>query len=307
MQPQACHHLRLVSMASADVVARRAGEEGGEHGSDGAFVFCLRKGLRDTKLVASVREALAPLCAEAGIDIEMVDFVIATRVPTLQATLNREQIAEGYWLDYAVAIYLYTIDNPKIYQVLNDAMHAPDREVGRGGLSPRLRACLPFIKFLDTALESLPPKFLFKGRVNRGIKWAFPRCGRLADGSWVTDHDPEKEYPVGNRFFCYEFKSCAQDFKVMYHDTFCGERGPRTIFTIEACEGYRIQPFSHIPAEAEVLLRPLSEFEVVSAQKRLEPQHLREGAPKGGFPDEVTLRQLPRTAEGGGRSSGPLC
>eukprot|EP01047_Picozoa_sp_COSAG01_P049975 COSAG01_NODE_5003_length_4531_cov_7.980687_2_plen_437_part_00 len=287
-------------MASVEVAVRRAGEEGGEHGSDGAFVFCLRKGLRDTQLAASVREALVPLCEEAGIDIEMVDFVIATRIPTLQATLTREQIVGGYWLDYAVAIYLYTMDNPKIYKVLNSAMHAPDRDVGRGGISPRLRACLPFIKFLDTALVSLPPRFHFKGRVNRGVKWAYPRCGRLADSSWATDHDPEKEFPVGDRFFWYEFKSCAQNFKVMYHDAFCGERGPRTIFTIEVCEGYCIEPFSHIPAEAEVMLRPLSEFEVVSAQKRLEPQHVREGAPKGGFPDEVVLQQLPRAVCGGG-------
>jgi hypothetical protein len=47
-------------MVSAGIVARRAGEEGGEHGSDGAFVFYLRKGLHGTKLAASVREALVP-------------------------------------------------------------------------------------------------------------------------------------------------------------------------------------------------------------------------------------------------------
>eukprot|EP01047_Picozoa_sp_COSAG01_P042109 COSAG01_NODE_3658_length_5818_cov_3.227138_2_plen_131_part_00 len=103
-------------------------------------------------------------------------------------------------------------------------MHAPDREVGPGGISSRLRACLPFIKFLDTALETLPPQFHFKGRVNRGVKWAYPRCGRLADGSWATNHDPEKKFPAGEQFFWYEFKSCAQDFKVMYRDAFCGDR-----------------------------------------------------------------------------------
>eukprot|EP01047_Picozoa_sp_COSAG01_P042108 COSAG01_NODE_3658_length_5818_cov_3.227138_1_plen_232_part_10 len=66
------------------------------------------------------------------------------------------------------------------------------------------------------------------------------------------------------------------------------------------CEGYHIAPFSRFPDEAEVLLRPLSRFEVVSAQKRLEQRHLQEKAPKGGFPDEVTLRQLPRAATAGG-------
>jgi len=135
-------------------------------------------------------------------------------------------------------------------------------------------------------------------QVNRGVKWAFPRCGALPDGSWVTEHDPELAFPVGHRFFWYEFKSSAQDFAVMYLACFCGEAGPRTIFTILACEGYRIQVFSHLPNEAEVLFRPLSQFEVVAAQKRLAPQHLLQNAAKGGFPDEITLKQLPR--EGGG-------
>jgi hypothetical protein len=137
-------------------------------------------------------------------------------------------------------------------------------------------------------------------QVNRGVKWAFPRCGALPDGSWVTEHDPESAFPVGHRFFWYEFKSSAQDFAVMYLACFCGEAGPRTIFTILACEGYRIQVFSHLPNEAEVLFRPLSQFEVVAAQKRLAPQHLLQNAAKGGFPDEITLKQLPR--EGGGAS-----
>eukprot|EP01047_Picozoa_sp_COSAG01_P079939 COSAG01_NODE_15353_length_1347_cov_1.028045_1_plen_236_part_00 len=230
-------------MASSVAIERRVGEEGGEHGRDAAFVFCLRTHLHQTKLPADVRQAIKPLCDEAGIAFAMIEFVITTRIPSLTAALKGHGGTQGYRLDYAVAIYLYTVDNPKIYQVLNGAMHAPDREVGPNGISPRLQACLPFIKYLDTALESLPAEFRFKGRVNRGVKWAYPKCGRLSDGSWSIDHDPEKAFPVGHHFFWYEFKSCAQDFKVMYREAFCGERGPRTIFTIEVCEGYHIQPF----------------------------------------------------------------
>ena len=50
----------------------------------------------------------------------------------------------------------------------------------------------------------------------------------------------------------------------MYRDAFCGERGPRTIFTVQVCEGYHIAPFSRFPDEAEVLLRPLSRFNIIS-------------------------------------------
>ena len=37
-------------------------------------------------------------------------------------------------------------------------------------LSPELQACLPYIRFLDTALERLPEAFIFRGRVHRGVR-----------------------------------------------------------------------------------------------------------------------------------------
>jgi len=52
---------------------------------------------------------------------------------------------------------------------------------------------------------------------------------------------------AGKTFFWYEFKSAAKDFQVMYQPMFCGESGPRTIFTIDACQSYMIQPFSQFP------------------------------------------------------------
>ena len=108
---------------------------------------------------------------------------------------------------------------------------------------------MPYIKFLDTSLERLPAKYLFKGRLNRGVKWAFPK---------PEEHDPEAHFPEGRQFFWYEFKSAAREFKVMYQPMFCGESGPRTIFTIEACQSYMIEPFSHYPEEAEALLSYLT-------------------------------------------------
>ena len=46
--------------------------------------------------------------------------------------------------------------------------------------------------------------------------------------------------------------------------------------------------------------RACGRFEVVSAEKRLLPKHLLPNAPKGGFPDEIRLRQLPPAGGGGG-------
>ena len=41
------------------------------------------------------------------------------------------------------------------------------------------------------------------------------------------------------------------------------QTGPRTLFTIEACGGFDVQPFSAFPSEEEILLLPASYFEVM--------------------------------------------
>ena len=271
------------TMDAADAhPATRPGEESKQLGEDAAFVFRYRKALDAEPLAASVLAALKTMAAEFGLDLDELKFIIEMREHTLRATLEREGIT-GFWFEFAVAIYLYTIDSPKLYEMINSASHAPDRAADNGELSPKLRACMPFIKFLDSALDALPTKFLYTGRVNRGVKWAFPT---------PNEHDPEAHFPREKRFFWYEFKSAAQQFDVMYHPMFCGANGPRTIFVIDACESYTIAPFSQFPTEAEALFRPLAQFEVTFAQKKLLPKHLRPGA-TGGFPDEVHLKQLP--------------
>ena len=262
----------------------RPGEESQQVGDDAALVHRLRKELRSVPLEDTVLEAIEMMAVEHDLDMEELAFAVEVRIPELRATLVREGIEGVYRLDFALAIYLYTINAPKLYEIINSASHATDRDSGPGGLSPRLRACLPYIKFLDAALAALPAKYLHTGRVNRGIKWAFPS---------PETHDPERHFPIGKRFFWYEFKSAARDFQVMYQPCFCGESGPRTIFTIDACQSYRIEAFSHFPTEAEVLFRPLAHFEVTFTQKKLLAKHLQPGAPKGGFPDEVRPPALP--------------
>ena len=69
-------------------------------------------------------------------------------------------------------------------------MHSPHRAVGPGGISERLRACLPYVKMLWRSLEELPPQFHFTGKVQRGIKWAFP-TPKVHEPPQAGDHDPE--------------------------------------------------------------------------------------------------------------------
>ena len=133
----------------------RPGEESRQLGEDAVFVFRFRKALNAEALAASVLVALCSLADAAGLDLDELQFAIQMREPTLRATLEREGIP-NFRMDFAVAIYLYTIDTPKIYEIINNAAHAPDREEGPGGLSPQLHACMPFIKFLDCATGQVP-------------------------------------------------------------------------------------------------------------------------------------------------------
>ena len=200
--------------------------------------------------------------------------------------------------DFLLAIYVWTLDSPKLFKMVNDLMHHPLRDQGAGGISAELRHCLPFIKYLDTALDQLPDKYHFAGQVNRGVKWAYPAPKPpTADPPREGEHNPEGYFFQGREFYFYEFKSAATNFDTMYMNSFCGTRGPRTIFTIQASNCYLVKPFSHFPEESEVLFRPLTRFCVVSSRRSLRPEHLLEDAnstdpPLGGIPDQINLVQI---------------
>ena len=90
----------------------------------------------------------------------------------------------SYPLDFAIAIHIYTLEDPRVYAVVNEAMFNPARrEPGAPcNVSAELRACMPFVKYLDTALAALPAEYVFAGEVRRGVKWVYPSPAR---------HDPE--------------------------------------------------------------------------------------------------------------------
>ena len=119
-----------------------------------------------------------------------------------------------------------------------------------------LSACLPFMKFLDTALTSLPAAYKYQGNCMRGVKYVYPS---------PADHDPETYFPSGTEFFWYEFRSASTDPSVMSNEQFCGHdpTEPRTIFNINAIEAYSISLFSEYgEQEREVLFPPLTMLQV---------------------------------------------
>ena len=130
---------------------------------------------------------------------------------------------------FALAIYAYTLEDPAIYRVINRVMFDPARRLKGAApgndLSPALLACAPYIKLLDEALARLPAAFVFRGRVQRGVKWVYPR---------PEAHGPERYFAPGTKLTWYEFKSSSQKTEVMSRPQ-VGRPSPRSFSCMCAC------------------------------------------------------------------------
>jgi hypothetical protein len=114
-----------------------------------------------------------------GFDIDLLEEIFRgqERDWRRQRKLERLGLPDSF-MNFALAIYAYTLEDPGVYTVytaVNRAMYNPARRGVHGflpgpDLSPELQACLPYIRFLDTALERLPEAFIFRGRVHRGVR-----------------------------------------------------------------------------------------------------------------------------------------
>ena len=243
----------------------------------------LRVLLQDTRLCDTLVEATNTLPLP-GVDRIRLHELIGDKRHNMTQKLQREPGLQNYSVEYALAVWVYTLEEVRVYFVINGCARSPQRNIGAGNVSPGLAACLPFMKFLDTALTHLPATFKFAGTCMRGVKHVYPD---------PANHDPKRHFPTGRDFFWYEFRSASTDLAVMGHDQFCGmdPSTPRTIFHIEATEAYSIAVFSEFGVqESEVLFRPLAKFRVVHAAKLCDPTQVL--MPGGGFPDNVVLQQL---------------
>ena len=191
--------------------------------SSTAWATKLARLLETTPLATSLSKAVQPL-KELGFDVAGLRAVLNSRQAqwSRAGTLGQLGLPESF-MEFALAIHAYTLDSPNLYSLLNAAMAEKVRSEGPDGVSARLRAVLPFAKFLDAALCALPPTFAYRGKCYRGVKTVFPS---------PLHHHPERHFPSGSTVTFYEFKSASVRSEVMYAPHFCGKSGPRTIFTI---------------------------------------------------------------------------
>ena len=273
-----------------------SGVSDGAVGVDSVWKRKLGKLLAEAPLADSLLEALWPLAdllhGEGMEDlIGIIEDKSAEWCDLIYSPGGGFNLPRTYRLDFAIAIYLYTLAHPSLYSVINKVMFNPARRTpgaaGAAGVSDDLRACMPYIKFLDAALEALPPAYVFRGELRRGVRWVYPS---------PDNHDPKRHFAVGGTIMWYEFKSTSKKQEVLTRPHFCGvEPGPRTIFTVEACRGYDIEKFSFfqgVDSEFEVLFRPLSKFKVSHASKNIINPKDTSSLERSGFPDAVALQQV---------------
>jgi hypothetical protein len=287
-------------------IASAASVMDGTVGVDHVWLRRLQRALDETECPASLDDALRPLWTSFPDEIDAGDLQAAVDGQRelwrdlLYSAAGGFDLHQSYLLDWAVAIYVYTLGDPKVFRVVNREMFNSDRcKPGMtGGVSDGLRACLPYICFLINALEALPASYVFKGTVLRGVKHVYPS---------PDNHDPVGHFSVGKRLAWYEFKSTSKEPEVMTREHFCDVKaGPRTKFSIDVIHGYDISKFSFFQgneSEYEVLLLPMSQFVVVHAEKNIIDPKDTVSLQRSGFPDSVHLRQVearhaPATAGG---------
>jgi len=152
--------------------------------------------------------------------------------------------ADGLTVDQSASIMLYTMEwEPQeqcLYAVLNATLRVEDRQ--------KLKPWFLYLKLILSGLFKLPSS---PRSVYRGVKM-----------------DLSNEYPKGKEIIWWGFSSCASCIEVLENEQFLGNKGTRTLFTIECISGKDISRHSYYQSETELLLLPARQFQVISC---LEP------------------------------------
>lgn len=181
-------------------------------------------------------ESMKPII-DAGIFLQM-ERVAASLYDRAKTAKDHGKLAEDtLCIERIAALMTYSNEKPSIYADMNNKCYERDRTL--------IAPYKGFILLLLAALRELPP--YSRNQIYRGVKM-----------------DLRAKYPKGRRFTWHGFISCTKSINVLSTAQFCGDSGPRTIFSIELSQGQArdISPYSVLSKEDEILLPPGSTFQV---------------------------------------------
>lgn len=183
-----------------------------------------------------MKTTLLPLeraIAKTGLS-KMEAFVFSSKMKGEQST---EKDLFGLSSDEIAAIWLYTCESP-LYGTLNELL----REEHRAKLKP-------FFYYLRILLPGLKKIKAVKTTVYRGVKKDLSKIYEEQKGKFIT---------------WAAISSTSRTIETLTSDQFCGQKGPRTLFTIEVSTGIPISKYSLYPNESEILLLPMTVFKVIA-------------------------------------------
>ena len=76
--------------------------------------------------------------------------------------------------------------------------------------------------------------------------------------------DLQGYYSTRRKVVWWSFSSCTSKLDSLEHEEYCGKSGARTMFHIECVSGVNIKNHSYYQNENEILLRPATQFRVIS-------------------------------------------
>jgi len=164
-------------------------------------------------------------------DIDMHAYMAVAKAEGLQASGE----LGGLTVDEAAAVALYTAESA-FYRKLNECLRQRDRSA--------LKPFFPYLRLLLQTRDKLPKH---TQAVWRGVKGV----------------DLTKDFPKGKKIFWWQFTSTSKNVSTLLNPMFLGTSGTRTQFMIEAFSGIDVQRFSMLDSEAEVLLFPGTQLEVI--------------------------------------------
>ena len=152
---------------------RARGDESGDVGADIAWAAVLRRMMKAEPVAACLVDAVRSLdglpTGDGGtLDAELLIEIVEGQKDNMLDILRHEGWEGIVRVDFALAIWLYTLDMPSVYKAINSAMFSMLRRNASGEVHAHLKQAMAFIKFLDFALKSLPKSFHYKGRCFRG-------------------------------------------------------------------------------------------------------------------------------------------
>ncbi|CAF4331765.1 unnamed protein product, partial [Adineta steineri] len=159
------------------------------------------------------------------------------------ARQNSDNPEDGLTPDQSASIVLYSMEGKSrgtnVYFVLNSILRSnkPDR-------TDKLKPWFLYLKLFITELTRLPSR---ERTVYRGVKM-----------------DLSARFTEGKTFVWWGFSSCTTSMKTLKSEDFLGQKGTRTLFTIECFSGKDIRNHSHYPTEEEILLIAGRQFEVIA-------------------------------------------